>query len=100
MRVRVRVFVCVILPISMCGAEVCLPLPPKNAVDANVFISLLYTYNYLINKQHTRHQLRDALLDVLVYDFVDFSAKLLSDFGFLRLRQLVHNGHDVWAEKK
>merc|ERR1711998_614522 len=45
----------------------------------------------LINEQHTRHQLRNALVNVLVDNLVYLCPKLLSNLGLLGLHHLPHH---------
>jgi len=52
---------------------------------------------HLINKEHSWHQLSDALVDVPVDHLVDLSSQFLSDLGFLGFHYLAHQTHEVVA---
>merc|ERR1711939_666767 len=50
---------------------------------------------YLIHKQHTRDQLCNTLINVLVHHFVDFCPQLFCDLSLLRLHHGTHHGAQV-----
>lgn len=52
---------------------------------------------YLVNEEHTRHQLGNTLVNVLVYDLVDLSPQLVGDFRLSWLHELTHHAHDILA---
>ena len=49
----------------------------------------------LVDKEHTGHQLRDALVDVAIHHFVNLPAEFLGDFRLFRLRHGTQHGHNV-----
>ena len=50
---------------------------------------------YLVNEQHTRNQLRNTLVDVLVDHLVYLASELLRDLCLPWLHQLTHHAHYV-----
>mmetsp|Transcript_4644 Transcript_4644/g.14330 ORF Transcript_4644/g.14330 Transcript_4644/m.14330 type:complete len:323 (-) Transcript_4644:2-970(-) len=50
---------------------------------------------HLIDKEDAGHELRDALVDVLVDDLVDLGTKLLGNFRLLRFHHLAHHRDQV-----
>lgn len=52
---------------------------------------------HLVDEENSRHQLGDALVDVLVHHLVDLATQLVGDLGFFRFQQLAHHGEHVLA---
>eukprot|EP00160_Parvularia_atlantis_P016426 Unigene5212_Nuclearia_a/m.15979 Unigene5212_Nuclearia_a/g.15979 ORF Unigene5212_Nuclearia_a/g.15979 Unigene5212_Nuclearia_a/m.15979 type:complete len:306 (-) Unigene5212_Nuclearia_a:346-1263(-) len=52
---------------------------------------------HLVHKEHARHELRHAVLNVLVHNLVDLAPQLVGNLGLARLEQLIHHRHDVLA---
>lgn len=52
---------------------------------------------YLIDEQHTRHKLCDALVDILVYHLVNLATQLVGDLSLPWLHELTHHAHDILA---
>jgi hypothetical protein len=50
---------------------------------------------HFIDKEHTRDKLCDALLDVAIYDLVDFTPELVGDLCPPTLDELTHDTHDI-----
>lgn len=50
---------------------------------------------YLINEQHTRYKLSNALVNILVDNLVDLFSQLFSDLSLFWLKKLTHHGHDI-----
>jgi hypothetical protein len=53
--------------------------------------------SYLVDEEHTRYELGNTLINVLVDDLVDLAAQLLCDLGLARLHQLAHHAHNILA---
>jgi hypothetical protein len=53
--------------------------------------------SYLVDEEHTRYKLGNALIDILVDNLVDLTAQLLCDLGLARLHQLAHHAHNILA---
>jgi hypothetical protein len=51
--------------------------------------------SYLVDEEHTRYELGDTLINVLVDDLVDLAAQLLCDLGLARLHELAHHAHNI-----
>jgi hypothetical protein len=52
---------------------------------------------HLVDEEHARHELGNALLDVLVDRFVDLAAQLVGDLGAAAAQHLVHHRDEVGA---
>jgi hypothetical protein len=50
---------------------------------------------YLVDKQHTRYQFSNTLVDVPLHDLVDLAPELLRHLGPSALDELAHDRHDV-----
>lgn len=50
---------------------------------------------YLIDEEHSRHKLSDAVVNVLVHNLVDFESQFFCDFSLLGSVHLGHQRHEV-----
>lgn len=49
----------------------------------------------LIDKEHTRHEFSNTVIDIFIDDFVDLETEFLSDFSLFRSVDLGHEGEEV-----
>lgn len=50
---------------------------------------------HFIDEQDSWNKFSNTLIDVLIDNLIDLLSELISDFGFLWLHDLAHEGHEI-----